>query len=184
MWVSNLVKLGSCPNDFQITLEDRIFSTSKREAFLTLKDHKENFVNNKPTRLINPTKSEIGKISKKILESVRDVVKEKTNIMQWKNTVSVLQWFKTITEKQKYTFIQFDIVNFYPSITEKLLTAALDWATTFAPITEEQRKTIFHVRQNFLFNNSEPWVKKGYFTRYDKVGMVLRATKFGWFRSG
>ena len=145
----------------KLKLEDRIFSTSKREAFLTLKDHKENFVNNKPTRLINPTKSEIGKISKKILESVRDAVKEKTNIMQWKNTVSVLQWFKTITEKQKYTFIQFDIVNFYPSITEKLLTAALDWATTFAPITEEQRKTIFHVRQNFLFNNSEPWVKKG-----------------------
>ena len=122
----------------KLKLEDRIFSTSKREAFLTLKDHKENFVNNKPTRLINPTKSEIGKISKKILESVRDAVKEKTNIMQWKNTVSVLQWFKTITEKQKYTFIQFDIVNFYPSITEKLLTAALDWATTFAPITEEQ----------------------------------------------
>ena len=93
----------------KLKLEDRIFSTSKREAFLTLKDHKENFVNNKPTRLINPTKSEIGKISKKILESVRDVVKEKTNIMQWKNTVSVLLWFKTITEKQKYTFIQFDI---------------------------------------------------------------------------
>ena len=145
----------------KLKLDDRIFKTSERESFLTLKDHKENFTNNKQTRLINPTKSEIGRISKKILENVRDVVIEKTGLTQWKNTVSVLQWFKAIINPQKYTFIQFDIINFYPSISEKLLENAIDWTSSFCPISDEQRKIIFHVRQNFLYKNGEPWVKKG-----------------------
>jgi hypothetical protein len=50
----------------KLALDDRINITAKREAFITLKDHKPN-LDNKPTcRLINPTKSEIGKISKHI----------------------------------------------------------------------------------------------------------------------
>jgi hypothetical protein len=37
----------------------------KREEFISLKDHKENFVNNPKCRLINPAKSgESGKLSK------------------------------------------------------------------------------------------------------------------------
>ena len=48
-----------------LELSDRIDTMAKNQAFITLKDHKPNF-NNKPTcRLINPTKSEIGKISKR-----------------------------------------------------------------------------------------------------------------------
>ena len=83
----------------------------------------------KQSRLLNPTKSEIGKISKKILEKVRDVVIASTQLTQWKNTVSVLQWFKNIVDPQRYSFIQFDIINYYPSISEKLLTDALNWAS-------------------------------------------------------
>ena len=57
---------------------------------------------------------------------------------------------------KKSTFIQF-----YSSISQKLLENALDWTSTFCTISDEQRKTIFHVRQNFLYKYGEPWVKKG-----------------------
>jgi hypothetical protein len=40
----------------------------KREAFITLKDHQENFENNPKCRLINPAKIESGKLSKVILD--------------------------------------------------------------------------------------------------------------------
>ena len=33
----------------KLELEDRIFKTSERQAFLTLKDHKDNFINNNKT---------------------------------------------------------------------------------------------------------------------------------------
>ena len=42
----------------------------KREAFISLKDHKENFENNPKCRLINPAKSDSGKISKLILDKI------------------------------------------------------------------------------------------------------------------
>ena len=85
------------------------------------KDHKENFANNKQTRLINPCKPELGKISKQILEKLVIVVKKATGFKQWKNTWDVIKWFKAKADKQDYTFIQFDICEFYPSISEKLL---------------------------------------------------------------
>ena len=55
----------------KLNLDDRINVTAKRDAFITLmKDHKPNFANNPTCRLINPTKSEIGKISKQILDRI------------------------------------------------------------------------------------------------------------------
>jgi uncharacterized protein YcbX len=96
----------------KLALDDRINITAKREAFITLKDHKPNF-DNKPTcRLINPTKSEIGKISKHILDRINKKIIECTSINQWKNTAAVLNWFNSINDKQKHTFITFDIVEF------------------------------------------------------------------------
>ena len=40
---------------------------SDQNAFITLKDHKENFSNSTNCGLINPSKSEVGHISKKCL---------------------------------------------------------------------------------------------------------------------
>ena len=51
-------------------LGDRIESLTKTPAFTTLKDHKDNFQSSLPCRLINPSKSELGKISKSILENI------------------------------------------------------------------------------------------------------------------
>ena len=51
-------------------LDDRIGSLPETPAFITLKDHKENFRSSHPCLLINPSKSELGKVSKVILEKV------------------------------------------------------------------------------------------------------------------
>ena len=74
----------------KLNLADRINTTAQRESFVTLKDHKSNFDNNPTCRLINPSKSEIGRVSKLILDRINTKVIETTRINQWKNTKSVL----------------------------------------------------------------------------------------------
>jgi hypothetical protein len=64
-----------------------------------LKDHKPNFDNNPTFRLINPSKSEIGRVSKLILDRIKTKVIEATHINQWKNTKSVLSWFNQVADK-------------------------------------------------------------------------------------
>ena len=54
----------------KLSIGNRIECMKKREAFISLKDHKENFENNPKCRLINPAKSDSGKISKLILDKV------------------------------------------------------------------------------------------------------------------
>ena len=48
----------------QLKLDDRIEQAAEQKAFITLNDHKPNFPNNIKCRLINPAKSNLGKISK------------------------------------------------------------------------------------------------------------------------
>ena len=47
---------------------------------MTLKDHKDIFPN---FRLINPSKSEVGKISKSILDKINNVLFEKAKVNQY-----------------------------------------------------------------------------------------------------
>ena len=108
-----------------LDLQDRVFETTKREPFITVKDHKVNFQQNTKCRLINPSKPEIGKISKQITAKINSIIREKTGLKQWKNTDSVIDWFKKIQNKSNPKFIQFDVVNFYPSISSELLATAI-----------------------------------------------------------
>ena len=47
------------------TALDRMFINGKNNCFITMKDHKQNFLNNPKTRLLYPAKNELGRISKK-----------------------------------------------------------------------------------------------------------------------
>ena len=49
-------------------IEDWVEEVAVKEAYITLKDHKEGFWNKPACRLVNPVNSEIGMISKQILE--------------------------------------------------------------------------------------------------------------------
>ena len=83
---------------------------AKNPAIITLKDHKPNFRSSLPCRLINPSKSELGKVSKVLLENINKQLVELLNVNQWKNSESVIDWFNTIENKHQCVFIQLDIV--------------------------------------------------------------------------
>ena len=96
-------------------------------AFITLKGHKENFVNKPTCRLINPTKTELDKISKKIIQDINKQLVEKLKVNRWKSTKYVTDWFKKIDNKKDCKFIQFDIKQFYPAISESILGKAINF---------------------------------------------------------
>ena len=141
-------------------ITNRLDTLSQKSSFITLKDHKDNFANKPTCCLINPSKSELGRVSKSILEKINKVVVEKTGVQQWKNTRAALQWFNSIPNKNQNSFISFDIVNFYPSITPQLLKKALDFASTYINITPEERQIIMHTKQSLLFTDGTAWTKK------------------------
>lgn len=143
-----------------LNIADRAERMAERQAFITLKDHKDNFQNKPSCRLINPAKSEIGRISKKLLENINTTIRQKTGLNQWKNSTSVINWFSSIQDKHQHTFAVFDIENFYPSITEKLLTDAITFAKQHTSITDRDIDIIMHSRKSLLFDKNTAWIKK------------------------
>ena len=144
----------------KLNIDDRVESMAMRNAFITLKDHKDNFENKPTCRLINPSKPEIGRISKQILQQINQGLVSATKVNQWKNTSSVLQWFRQLTNKHISAFICFDVVEFYPSITETLLNRALDFASKYVSIPADDRQVITDAKHSLLFNNGQPWEKR------------------------
>ena len=53
-----------------LDINDRVFETTPRNAYITLKDHKPDFETRPSVRLINPRKPELGKIAMKILDKI------------------------------------------------------------------------------------------------------------------
>ena len=111
----------------KLDIEDRMYCTSKRDLFITIKDHKPNYMNNPECRLINPCKSELGKVSKQMLSKIVSALKIKSQLMQWKNTYSVIDWFCMLKDKERLTFIQFD----NGSISPRLLNNAIIFAAKY-----------------------------------------------------
>ena len=54
----------------KLQIHDRVDTTANKDAFIALKDHISNFANKPTCRLVNPTKSEINKVSKTILDQI------------------------------------------------------------------------------------------------------------------
>ena len=56
----------------------------------------------------------------------------------------MIEWFKTIKNKSKSSDIKFYIVKFYPSISKKILSKAIEYAQSVTTIEEKVTKTIYH----------------------------------------
>ena len=141
-------------------LANRIDTLAPKNCFVTLKDHKPNFQCNPTGRLINPSKSEIGVIRKHLLQRINSNILAHTGLNQWKNTSSVISRCRNLPNKPSRSFICFDIVDFYPSITEELLLNALRFASKFNNITDEEKHIIMQVKKSVLFNGNKVWCKK------------------------
>ena len=140
----------------KLGIEDRVERLSEGNAYLTVKDHKEEFPEKLSFRLINPSKSEIRKISKIILEKVNKVVIKSTKINQWKNEDIVIEWFKRIENKGETSFIIFDIESFYSSISLELFNKSIHFAKSKHNTSDNDLNIIKNARKTLLFHHEEP----------------------------
>ena len=132
---------------------------NQNQSFTTLKDRKENFQNNPKCRLINHVKAETGIVSKHYLDQINKSIRERLNVNQWKYTQAVMTWFKNIKTESSSSFIKFDIVDFYPSISKDLLLKANQFCKISNIYSTRFTETILHSRKALLFNKHDVWVK-------------------------
>ena len=75
----------------RLEVSDRIEHLARNPAFITLKDHKENVSSKIPCRLINPSKSELGKVSKQKLEKINKEKIHHLKANRWKKSTNVIK---------------------------------------------------------------------------------------------
>lgn len=141
-------------------LDDRIDALQEGESFITYKDHKPLFPARKEVRLLNPSKTNLGAISKHIIDKININLRQKTGLNQWKSTNDCLKWFKNIPNKRDFKFCKLDIEQFYPSISLNLLKESISWARNYVQISKEEEQIIMHCRKSFLFFKGDIYVKK------------------------
>ena len=95
-----------------------------------------------------------------MVERINNRLRDITKLQQWKNTQAVLQWFSDVTDKNDKTFIKFDIVEFYPSISEDLLSKAITFAKSLVTVTAHEESIIWHSRKSLLFSENSSWIKR------------------------
>ena len=141
----------------KMDMVDRLGKIEEKSANILFKDHKRNFLDNKQARLIN-TKTGLGFISKDLIQRITSRLLSGHKYNLWKNSMDTIDWFKNIRDKKRSTFIQFVIIEFYPSITRELLLKSLNHAREYTDITEEV-EIILACRKSVLSDNRRTWVK-------------------------
>ena len=149
----------------EFNVDDKLNIMAKQQCFVTIKDHKPDFRTKPKYRLLNLTKSELGKLSKDILQTINTELRNKIKVNQWQNSNEVIKWFNNIPNKNECTFTVFDIPEFYPSITEDLLKQAILFAQNSVSIPPKNIDVIF--RKSLLYPNDDPWVKKDTSVEFD-----------------
>ena len=111
-----------------------------------------NFCSNPMYCLINPSTSNLEKWVSNLSKKINSDIIEKLQFNQWHKSNTVLKWFSNITDKRNCSFIQFDIKEYYLSITKSILHQTVkiykttykqwqEWPTHYKPLT--QAVTIF-----------------------------------------
>ena len=109
------------------------------------------------TRLLNPSKTELGRISKYIIQDIVTNVKKANHSNLWGNSYETIEWFRKIKNKSKATFMQFDIIDLYPSITKNILIDSISYAHKYVDVTKEQYEIILACRKTVIKNNESTW---------------------------
>ena len=101
----------------------------------------------------------IGIISKKLLDRINKAILHQTHVNQRKSTATVIDWFKGTPTRRNSTFLTFDVVSFYPSISKELLHNAIVFAKRHTSITPLEAEIILHAKDTLLFHNNKTWQK-------------------------
>lgn len=126
----------------KLGLLDRTQTYCPQTSHCLMKDHKPDFLFNPIVRLICPMKSDLGNITKQVIDQIISIVRGRVGLPLWKHTGDVITWFDTIENKKKYEFIQFNITNYCNSITPILLNRALIFTRNFVSIPKSNMDII------------------------------------------
>ena len=136
----------------KLKLRGKFQCLDSSQAFVLLKDHKPNFSTNVPCQFINLGKSDIGRVSKVIMELITAQLRSTTSLNQWRSTGEALSWLESTCVPGRVQFIKFDIISFYPSISERLLDRDICFAYGRTDdIKNDEIQIIKHNRQSPLF---------------------------------
>ena len=78
-----------------------------------------------------------------------------------------MKWFNSLENKEGFSFVCFDVCEFYPLITQKLLSKALDFASKYRKISRHERDIILLAKRSLLFSDDYPWEKKSACNQFD-----------------
>lgn len=92
--------------------------------------------------------------SQNIFASIILNIKQITSLLFCTITVSIIKWFGNIDNKHLRKFMQFDIVEFYATITKSILQKALEYGIDFIPISEFDINIAMHAMKSLLFYNN------------------------------
>ena len=141
-------------------------------AYFTLKDHKPDFLRLIPSehcRLINPSKSYLGKIVnfrvKEILKKLKPLNQQRT---VFTNTSDAIDWLKRIKSnrsgrEEERLGTTLDIKSYYPNIKAELIEKALAWAATSVSIPEDTLPLIKQASIGLLYDGHQLWERLGGF---------------------
>ena len=73
-----------------LDIPERTEPFEPKPPFFSVKDHKPEYLSRPTIRLISPSKSDIGKISKKILDKIIPIVSQHSPLPLWINVTETL----------------------------------------------------------------------------------------------
>ena len=111
---NNIKEAKTIDNNYDIA--ESVDCLLMTDAFITWNGYKPNFTTNPKCRLISPSNSELGKVSKFLIEVVSIIIRDKSILNQWIDANRVMNWFKNIDNKSNCIFVPFGMKEFYSSI--------------------------------------------------------------------
>ena len=93
-----------------------------------------------------------------LLQNITNFAKQPPTLVVY--IYKVWQGLENLKNKNTLKFINFDICEFYPSITPELLKRAITFAEKHTNISKLEKEAIFEARKCFLFSDSKPWEKR------------------------
>ena len=94
-------------------------------------------------------------------------IKNKTGLVQWKNSYEVIGWFNNTENKKAKCFVCFDIVEYYPSIWQEQLKNAIEFARNYTDISDSDVEIIWHACDTVLNFDKRVWKKKSVVGLFD-----------------
>ena len=95
-----------------------------------------------------------------MLDGINSKLKRGLDVTLWKNSAAVISLFQSTEMKESCSFTSFNIIKFYPSISEDLLQGAILFTKRHVESQMKKVSIVHHSRKSILYSKERPWVKK------------------------